>query len=107
MPYEIELNNEFANTDFNVIIGEKNIKCLLQTDDNDTLLMSVFVNNQQIGMPFICFANQPVIPFRYMIEKLGGNFIFETVKNEYPNFENFGNSCRLFFNTIEEIKNAE
>ena len=106
---EIELNNEYANIEFDVNIEgiDNNIHCLFQTDDNDTLLMSVFVNNEQIGQPYICYANQAVIPYQYQVEQVGGNFIFETVANEYPNYQNFGNTCKLYFATIEEIKNAK
>lgn len=109
MSYEIELNNQYANQEFDVSIDgiNNNIHCLLQTNDNNILLMSVFVNNEQIGMPFICYSNQLVIPFDYQMKKIGGNFLFETVTNNYPNYENFGNSCKLYFLTLEEIENAK
>lgn len=108
MIYEIELNNTYANQEFDVNIDglTVNLHVLLQTSDNNALLMSVFVNNEQIGIPFMCFANQPVIPYEYMQNIIGGNFVFETVGNNYPNFENFGDKCKLYFVTLDEINNA-
>jgi len=73
---------------------------------NDVLMMSVFVNSQQIGIPFICYPNQPVIPYSYMVDILGGNFIFETSEFVYPNYENFGKTCKLYFATKDELENA-
>ncbi len=107
MIYEIELNNTYANQEFDVIIPDLsiNIHCLLQTTDNNALLMSVFVNNEQLGIPFMCFPNQRIIPYNYLQEKLGGNFVFETISNNYPNFENFGDTCKLYFETLDEINN--
>lgn len=105
MIYEIELNNEYANQEFDVNIPDLtiNIHVLLQTTDNNTLLMSVFKNNEQIGNPFMCFPNRYIVPFEYMQNILGGNFIFETISNNYPNFENFSDSCKLYFVTLDEI----
>ena len=115
--YEIELNNTYANQEFDVIIDkiENSIHIELSSEktgqynslDNEPLLvlmMSIFVNNQQIGIPFICYPNQPIIPYQYMVEKVGGNFVFETVDNNYPNFENFGDTCKLYFITLDRIQ---
>ena len=105
MIYEIELNNTYANQEFDVNIDglTVNIHVLLQTTDNNALLMSVFVNNEQLGNPFMCFPNQSVVPYEYMVNVLGGNFVFETVNDCYPNFENFGDTCKLYFVTLDEI----
>lgn len=105
--YAIDLNNEYANQEFDVTIEEieNSIHVLLQTLDGP-LAMSVFVNNKQIGDPFICYPNQHVIPYPYMEDILGGNFIFETEDDNYPNYENFGKTCNLFFVTMDELRNA-
>lgn len=101
MIYEIELNNQYANQEFDVNIPgiDANIHVLLQTDENNSLLMSIYVNDLQIGNSFICCPNQQVIPYPYMVEMLGGNFIFETISDNYPNYEDFGDTCRLYFIT--------
>jgi len=105
--YAIDLNNEYANQEFDVTIEEieNSIHVLLQTLDGP-LTMSVFVNNKQLGEPFICYPNQPVIPYPYIEDILGGNFIFETEDDNYPNYENFGKTCNLFFVTKDELTNA-
>lgn len=105
--YAIELNNTYANQEFDVTIEEieNSIHVLLQSVD-DVLLMSVYVNNEQIGEAFMCYPNQPVIPYPYMVSILGGNFIFETEDDNYPNYENFGTTCNLYFVTKDELNNA-
>lgn len=105
--YAIDLNNEYANQEFDITIEEieNSIHVLLQTLD-EVLTMSVFVNNKQLGEPFLCFPNKPVIPYPYMEDILGGNFVFETEDENYPNYENFGTTCNLFFLTKDELNNA-
>ena len=106
MIYEIELSNEYANQEFDIDIpgAVVNIHVLLQTNENNALLMSVFVNNELLGWPFTCRPNEFVLPYSYMQSILGGNFLFETVSDNYPNFENFGDECKLNFVTLDEIK---
>jgi hypothetical protein len=106
--YAIELNNTYANQEFDLVLEDiqDNIHVLLQTT-NKVLLMSVYINNEQIGIPFLCCPNQPVIPYPWMVNRLGGNFIFETENENYPNYENFGKTCNLYFLTKDEFNNAE
>ena len=106
--YEIELNNTYSNQEFDVNINESNINIhvLLQTTEAESLMMSVFVDDEQVGQAFKCYPNQYIIPYKYMAEKLGGNFVFETVGGNYPYYEDFGESCNLYFVTLEET-NAE
>lgn len=102
--YQIELNNTFANQEFSISFDEieNSIHILLQTI-NDCTYMSVFVNNEQLGQPFICLPNQLVIPYPYIQEIVGGNFVFRTEDDDYPNFENFGKTCNLYFITNDEL----
>lgn len=106
--YKIDIDNNDANQDFDVLVDDiqKTIHILLQTI-NKAVMMSVSINNKQIGQPFLCFANRPVVPYPYMVDILGGNFIFETQDNNYPNFENFGKTCLLYFATKDELNDAE
>lgn len=103
--YEIELNNQNPNQEFDIIIEEleNSIHLLLQTVE-DVLLMSVFINGEQISDPFICFPNQPVLPYSYMSEQIGGNLIFGTQDDNYPNWENFQKTCFLYFVTSDELE---
>ncbi len=107
--YEIELNNTYANQEKDVIIpgNQNNIHILLQTDEAGALFLTVSVNNEQLGQAFMCFPNQPVIPYKYMQKILNGNFIFETSRSNYPVYSDFGNSCKLYFISLDEIENAE
>lgn len=102
--YEIELENTYSNQEFDVTFEEieNSIHVLLQTVNN-ILMMSVFVNNVQLGEAFMCFPNQPIIPYQYIVEELGGNFLFETQDDNYPNYENFGKTCILNFLTRDEF----
>ena len=102
--YQIELNNTYANQEFSISFDEieNSIHVLLQTINN-AVFMSVFVNNEQIGEAFICHPNRLVIPYPYMQEILGGNFVFRTENDNYPNYENFGKTCNLYFITADEL----
>jgi len=103
MIYNIELNNTYANQEFDVEVNDNNIHVLLQTDEIGTLLMTVSLNNEQIGQPYICFPLQYVMPYKWQEDKLGGNFYFETVNDQYPSYEDFGYTCFLFFATKEDL----
>lgn len=101
-----EANQEF---DLNIDEIENPITVLLQTTVQGALLMTISVNDEIIGQPFICLPNRPVIPYPYLTGILGGNFIFETEADNYPQFEDFNNTCNLYFitnNTITEIVNG-
>lgn len=102
--YQIELNNTYANQEFSISFDEieDNIHIQLRTVNN-CVFMSVFVNNEQVGVPFICLPNTLIIPFVYMQEKVGGNFVFITEDDNYPNYENFGETCNLYFITVDEL----
>ena len=104
--YSVELNNNYPNQEFDLNIDniENPLSVLLQTTVQGALLMTVAVNDEIIGQPFICLANQTVIPFPYLTEKIGGNFIFETSDNNYPNYANFNDTCKLYFVTLDEIE---
>ncbi len=110
--YQIELNPNYANQEFDLNIDEieNTLTVLLQTTVQGALLMTVSIDDQIQGQPFICLPNQAVIPYQYLIDKIGGNFIFETENAEYPSYEKFNNTCNLYFvtnDTITELKNAE
>ncbi len=102
--YQIDLNSSYANQEFDVMLDsiENTIHVLLQTVNN-ALFMSISVNSEQIGIPFLCCSNQYVVPYQYMIDILGGNFVFETENDNYPNYENFGTTCNLYFVTADEL----
>lgn len=106
--YAIELNNIYPNQEFDLMFEDikNSLHILLQTV-NQVTLMSISINNTQIGQSFICLPNQFVIPYPWIVERVGGNFVFETENNNYPNYENFGTTCNLYFVTQDELNNAE
>ena len=108
--YKIDLNNNYPNQEFGLNIDdiENTLNVQLQTTVQGALLMTVSVNDNIIGQPFICLPNQAVIPYNYLTEQIGGNFIFETEDNNYPSYENFNDTCILYFvtnDTIAELNN--
>lgn len=104
--YQIDLNPNYANQEFDISIDEieNSINILLQTTVQNALLMTISVNDEIIGEPFICVPNQAIIPYDYLIEKVGGNFVFITENDNYPSYEDFNNTCNLYFMTLDEIK---
>ena len=108
MIYEIALDSKYANQEFDVQIDgvDKDIHIALRTVQ-DIILMSVTVDGELLGIPFICFPDQPVLPYPYMVEKLGGNFMFVTENSVYPNYEDFGASCSLYFITSDDLERID
>ena len=109
--YQINLNNNYPNQEFDLNINEveNTLNVLLQTTVQGALLMTVSINDEVIGQPFICLPNQAVIPYQYLIDKVGGNFIFETENDNYPEYSNFNDTCILYFvtnDTIAELNNG-
>ncbi len=106
--YAIELNNIYPNQEFDLMFEDikNSLHILLQTV-NQVTLMSISINNTRIGHAFLCLPNTPVIPYPWIVERVGGNFVFETENNNYPNYENFGTTCNLYFVTQDELNNAE
>lgn len=106
--YSIELNEFYPNQEFDVMLDDikNSIHILLQTV-NRALVMRVYINNAELEQDFLCLPNRPVIPYPWIVERLGGNFIFETANDNYPNYENFGTTCNLYFLTQDELINAE
>lgn len=103
--YQINLNNNYPNQEFDLNIDEieDTLNVLLQTTVQGVLLMTISINDSVVGQPFICLPNTPVIPYQYLIDKVGGNFVFETEYNNYPSYENFNNTCILYFITNDTI----
>jgi len=109
--YQINLNNNYPNQEFDLNIDEieNTLNILLQTTVQGALLMTISINDSVIGQPFICLPNQAIIPYQYLVDKIGGNFIFETEGNNYPEYSNFNNTCNLYFvtsDTISELTNG-
>lgn len=103
--YDIELTNQYANQEFSLQIDEVEniINILLQTTPAGVTLMTLSINNNILGEAFICTPNKLLVEQDYIINQLGGNFIFQCENNIYPNYSYFGTKCNLKFLTVEEI----
>ena len=75
-------------------------------NNNGIMLFNLQINNEYVCPHVPCFANQKILPYKYMQSIAGGNFYFITENDEYPNYENFGTSCELYFITEDEIENG-
>lgn len=60
-------------------------------------LLSVFYNNKYIVQNVPCFPNQEILPYPYQSSEIGGNFYFESADDEYPEWKNFGTTCKFYF----------
>lgn len=104
--YAIELE-PLPNQQFSLTINNINMNCELKmagTNENPIMLFSLQVNGEYVCPHVPCFANQGLLPYKYMVSEAGGNFFFETDFDEYPNWENFGSSCYLYFITQDELE---
>lgn len=101
--YNIELqvtpNQEFSTT-------INNIDMTIRIRYADIMLFSLQINGEYVCPDVPCFARQGILPYPYMIQEAGGQFIFSTENDEYPTYENFGGSCNLYFTDLEELTNG-
>lgn len=103
--YELELQNipsQSFTTTINNVDMEVTLK-LAGTNDNPIMLFALQIGGEYV-CPFVpCFANQGLLPYSYMVERAGGNFFFDTENDEYPYYENFTTSSKLYFVTKDEL----
>lgn len=106
MQYELELNNTLPNQTFTTTINNVDMEVIIKTGgtiNNPITFFAVLVNNAYICPCVPVFANQRVLPYDYMVSLIGGNFFFATEDEQYPHYENFNNSCKLYFITMDEL----
>lgn len=106
MQYDFELNNTLPNQIFTTKINNVEMKITVKTGGSNDNPITYFA--LQIGDEYLCpfvpvFANQKILPYPYMASELNGNFFFETDGEEYPYYENFNDTCKLVFITLDEI----
>jgi len=95
------------NQQFSVTINNVNMTVSLKfagENDNGIMLFALQINDEYVCPHVPVFANQGLLPYKYMVSEAGGNFFFETDADEYPNWENFGSSCYLYFITQDELE---
>ncbi len=105
MQYELTLNN-IPNQNFTTTINDIDMEITIKLagqEDNKILFFSLITNGDYLCPAVPVFANQAVLPYPYMVSEVGGNFFFTTDNEEYPNYLNFGSTCKLFFITEDEL----
>lgn len=108
----IELNNQYANYELEYTLpnAQNTVNILCQTTPENILLITFSMNNNRLTGPIIATPNQFLIQQNYIINQIGGNFIFQCENNEYPNYLNFNDTCILYFvpvDELEELQNVE
>lgn len=74
-------------------------------DGLDVMFMDVTINTILVVSSYPCIVGQMVIPYAYL-EGDGGNFIWDTVSGDYPNYENFGAGDTLLYASAAEMAQA-
>lgn len=97
--YKIDLD-KIPNQMFNVLIDNTMYRVQLRTIQGLTY-MSVWANDELLFYNQLCIPNLYVNPYNYVGS--GGKFIFSCLDDEYPNYEQFGNTQNLLFHTAEEV----
>lgn len=73
----------------------------LRTID-DVTYMDVSMNGTVLISSAPCIPQQLIVPYAYL-EGAGGNFVFETMNDNYPNYKNFGAGDVLLYATNAEL----
>jgi len=70
---------------------------------NDLLYSSVSINGTVVKSTLRCVPYGWLIPYKNSMG-MDGNFRFETLNKDYPNYNDFDDTCFLIFYTNDEIK---
>lgn len=92
--------DKIPNQVFTVLLENTLYKVQLRTIQGLTY-MSAWINDEPLFYSQLCSPNIYVNPYRYVGS--GGKFMFSCLDNEYPNYNNFGNTQYLLFYTAEEV----
>ena len=99
----IEISNEIANQIFNFQTDNAMVEIELRTVDNITL-MSMKSNGNNVVNSIKVVPNVLLLGYRFLQEQYG-DFIFSTTDNEYPYYENFNQSNKLYWLSPQEVEN--
>lgn len=96
---QIPLQNK-PQQNFTITLNDTDFEISLRTSDG-----VMFITISAGGVEYIknakCFPNQPILQFPYLQKK--GDFWFKTVNDAYPYWQDFENTCFLFYLTPEEL----
>ena len=96
---EISLNSK-PNQNVSFVHGNYTYIFRFYAINNGFTLCDVAENGKLIASGILCSNDRYILPQHREI----GNFIFKCVTNDYPYYEFFNNTQKLYFVPIEEIE---
>ena len=100
---EIPLEKQ-PNQEFTITLNATPYVIKLRTLETGGTLADIQVNNEPLISGLLCRANELLIPYPYKARN--GNFVFTDAGEEYPHYTRFGDTCKLYFLTPQELNNA-
>lgn len=100
---EIPLEKQ-PNQEFTITLNATPYVIKLRTLETGSTLADIQVNNEPLISGLLCRANELLIPYPYKARN--GNFVFIAAGEEYPHYTRFGDTCKLYFLTPQELNNA-
>lgn len=92
-----------SNIDFKVAIQGRDAVGFSLSTIRGILYATLFLEDEPIAYSVRCIKNSWLFP-KDAEELIGGNFRFETFGDEYPSYENFGDTCYLVFYNSQEME---
>lgn len=93
--------SKIPNQSFSIGFNDVNYDVVVKTVNDITLLDIAGDNGTKIhGVK--CFPNRLLFNYGYLTPKI--NLVFFSESDEYPNFKNFDDTCKLYMLTEDEAK---
>ncbi len=100
---EIQLENNLPNQKFTFKTADKTLELELRTTSDNITLLSVSYNGNYIARSIKVAPNCLILCYDYLQQEYG-DFIFTTDDGEYPYYENFNGSNKLYWLNYDEVK---
>lgn len=100
---EIPLEKQ-PNQEFTITLNATPYVIKLRTLATGATTADIQANNEPLISGLLCRANELLIPYPYKARN--GNFVFTDAGEEYPHYTRFGDTCKLYFLTPQELNNA-
>lgn len=100
---EIPLEKQ-PNQQFNITLNGAPYVITLRTLEAGGTLADITLNNEPLINGVLCRAGELLIPYPYKAQN--GNFVFTDTDAEYPHYTRFGDTCKLYYLTPQELADA-
>lgn len=100
---QIPLQNT-PQQNFTITLNDTDFEISLRTAD-DIMLISISAGGVEYIQNAKCFPNQPILQFPYL--QKNGDFWFKTINGGYPNWQDFENTCFLFYLSPEDLASGQ